>query len=67
MNCKTLAEIEAIGSGEHTQKLSLRGLIVLRDMETQQIRRNIWEACIALFPDLLNETKSRRAGGHQQD
>jgi len=67
MNCKTLAEIEATDSGELTQKLSLHGLIALHDMATPQIRRSIWEACIALFPDLLSETKFRRAGGHQQD
>jgi hypothetical protein len=67
MSYKTLAEIEAIDSGGHTQKLLLHGLIVLHDMETRQIRRSIWEACIILFPDLLSETRSRRAGGLQQD
>jgi hypothetical protein len=67
MSCKTLAEIEAIDSGEHTQKLSLHVLIAPHDMEAQLIRPSIWEACIALFLGLRNETKSRRAGGPQQD
>jgi hypothetical protein len=66
-SCRTLAEIEAIDSGGHMRRLSLRGLIGLLDMETQRTRRSIWEVCIELSPGLLSETKSRRAGGLQRD
>jgi hypothetical protein len=66
-SCRTSAEIEAIDSGGHMRRLSLRGLIGLLDMETQRTRRSIWEVCIELSPGLLSETKSRRAGGLQRD
>ena len=49
MSCMTLAEVEAIGSGEHTLTQSPLEPIVLHDMEVQQIRRSIWEACTGLF------------------